>query len=137
MPSLITSEAVENWMRQILEAEVYELNTQRGYGETGVDVLASRDNEELFIEGTGFKSSPPARANDFYEIILRAVSRLDSGATKCIIALPARFGTGLAARARHYGTAWRRIGSAFPELHIWLVDTDANSITKRHWNEWP
>ena len=136
MPSLVTSTVTENCVREFLSAAGYQLSPPRRHGETGVDIQASRGTEELFIEVIGFKSSPPARAKDFYEIFFRAVSRLDRGATKCVIVLPARFGVGLPARAIQHGTAWRRIGQAFPELCIWLVDTEACSITKRQWNEW-
>ena len=83
-----------------------------------------------------FKTSPPARAKDFYEAFFRAISRLEHEATKCIIALPARFGTGLPQRAKAIGRAWRRIGKAFPELEIWLVDTAASTIKRTTWVGW-
>jgi hypothetical protein len=136
VPALFTSAVTEDCLRELLSAAGYQLSPPRGHGETGVDIKASRGAEELFIEVIGFKSSPPARAKDFYEIFFRAVSRLDHGATKCIIALPARFGAGLPARAKQHGSAWKRIGLAFPELYIWLVNTEARSITEREWNEW-
>jgi hypothetical protein len=136
VPALITSAATEECLRQILCADGYTLSTLRANGETGVDIQASRGTEDLFIEVIGFKSSPPARAKDFFEIFFRAVSRLDHGATKCVIALPVRFGAGLPARAKQYGSAWRRIGDAFPELRIWLVDTEARTIAERNWNDW-
>lgn len=37
---------------------------------------------------------------------------------------------------KHYDVAWARIGDAFPELQIWLVDVDEPSYTKTTWNEW-
>ncbi|MFZ2855108.1 MAG: hypothetical protein WAZ34_13485, partial [Rhodocyclaceae bacterium] len=114
MPALVTSAATESCLRELLSAAGYELSPLRRHGETGVDIRASRGTEDLFIEVIAFKSSPPARAKDFYEIFFRAVSRLDHGATKCVIALPVRFGAGLPARAKQYGSAWKRIGQAFP-----------------------
>ena len=136
MPALVTSAETENCLRKLLLNDGFQLSPPRGHGETGVDIKASRGKEKLFIEVIGFKSSAPARAKDFYEIFFRAVSRLDHEATKCVIALPARFGNGLPARAMQHGSAWKRIGKAFPELHIWLVDIEAPSITKSKWNEW-
>jgi len=137
VPALVTGTETENCLRELLSADGYQLSPPRKHGETGVDIQASRDSEVLFIEVIGFKSSPPARAKDFYEIFFRAISRIDDGATKCIIALPARFERGLPTRARQYGSAWQRIGQTFPELRIWLVDTDARSIKESEWNEYP
>jgi hypothetical protein len=136
MPSLVTSTVKEDCVRQHLSTAGYKLSAPRHHGETGVDVRASRGREEIFIEVIGFKASPPARAKDFYEVFFRAISRLDLSAKKCVIALPERFGKGLPARARHHSIAWKRIGDAFPELNIWLVDTNAISITKSRWNDW-
>lgn len=136
MPALVTSTETENCLREILTADNFQLSPPRGNGETGVDIRASRGTEELFIEVIGFKSSGPARAKDFYEIFFRAVSRLDLGATKCVIALPSRFGEGLPARAKQYGNAWLRIGQAFPELYIWLVNIESRSVDESKWNKW-
>lgn len=136
MPAHVTSAATEQCLRDRLVADGYKLSEVRRHGETGVDVRATRDKEDLYIEVIGFKSSPPARAKDFFEIFFRAVSRLDQGATKCIIALPVRFGVGLPSRAKQYGSAWRRIGDAFPELRIWLVDIEHGSVVETHWNDW-
>ena len=40
-----------------------------------------------YIEVIAYKSSGPARAKDFYEAFFRAISRLDDGATECVIAI--------------------------------------------------
>jgi hypothetical protein len=69
-------------------------------------------------------------------VFFRAVSRLQLDATACVIALPSRFGMGLPQRAKAIGIAWRRIGKAFPELKIWLVDTSARSIQRTEWDSW-
>ena|SRR5436309_4323087 len=122
MPALVTSASVEECLRRCLVSKGYTLNRVRGHGETGVDVEARRGAEILAVEVIGYKSSGPARAKDFYEAFFRAVSRLDDGATQCVIALPFRFGVGLPARAKQHSVAWERIGAAFPELQIWLVD---------------
>ena len=136
MPALITSREVENVLRERLSGQGYDLSADRSLGETGTDIIASRGNEKIHIEAIAFKSSPPARAKDFYEIFFRAVSRIGLGATRCVIALPARFGMGLHQRASAIGIAWRRIGIAFPELEIWLVDTAEHSYRETAWNSW-
>ncbi|MBV9550797.1 MAG: hypothetical protein JO256_14095 [Alphaproteobacteria bacterium] len=136
MPALVTSEEVEKVVRETLRSEGYELSAARKFGETGTDIIATRGKESLHIECIAFKSSPPARAKDFYEIFFRATSRLSVGATLCVIALPARFGIGLHQRALASGEAWRRIGVAFSELEIWLVSTAERTIKRTSWIAW-
>jgi hypothetical protein len=122
MPAIVTTAAVEECLRKRLALQGYTLNRVRTNGQTGVDIDARRDSEILAIEVIGYKTSAPARAKDFYEAFFRAVSRLNDGATKCILALPSRFAVGLPARARQHSVAWDRIGKTFPELQIWLID---------------
>jgi len=136
VPSLITSSETERSLRQRLATEGYELSPERAHGQTAVDICARRGKEILCIEVIAFKSSPPARAKDFYESFFRAISRLDTGATRCVIALPSRFAAGLPARARQHGRAWARIGEAFPELEIWLVDTETGTYAVSKWSDW-
>ena len=136
MPSLVTSAAVEECLRTRLSQEGYELSKIRSYGETGVDIEARKSTDVLAIEVIGFKSSPPARAKDFFESFFRAVSRLNDGATRCVIAVPVRFSQGLPARASQYRVAWQRIAKTFPELEIWLVDTENKTYTPSRWGEW-
>jgi hypothetical protein len=136
MPALITSKQVEAVIREVLAQEGYTTSAERGIGETGTDIVAERGGEVLHIEAIAFKTSPPARAKDFYEAFFRAVSRLEHKATGCVIALPSRFGIGLPQRAQAIGLAWRRLGNAFPELEIWLVNAGEGSIQKTSWNSW-
>lgn len=136
MPSVIANAAVEACLREVLAREGFALNRQRAFGETGVDVVATRGDEKIFIEVTGFKSSGPARSKDFYESFFRAVSRLREGPGKLAIALPSRAELGLPARAGQYGEAWHRIGRAFPELEIWLVDVEKRTYRRTAWNDW-
>jgi hypothetical protein len=137
MAQLVSSDDVERSLRACLEAEGYKLSLPRKNGETGVDLIAERENEKHFIEVIGFTEFPPARSKDFYEVFFRAVSRLDDGAKSLVIALPGRFGEGLTKRASHYGEAWRRIGSTFPELEIWLVNCGRPySYERTSWNRW-
>ena len=136
MAALVSAKAVETVLRDTLAREGYAISRERGYGETGTDIIAHRGDENLHIEAIAFKESPPARAKDFYEVFFRAVSRLQNEATSCVIALPSRFGMGLSQRAKAIGPAWCRIGKSFPELKIWLVDTGEGSIKYTDWNSW-
>ena len=136
MASSVSNEDTEVCLRELLRKEGYALSRRRVHGETGVDVLATKDGEESHIEVIGYKSSPPARAKDFYESFFRAVSRLNDGATHCVIALPAQFGRGLHTRAAQHREAWKRIGHAFPELEIWLVDVENTKYQGTAWARW-
>jgi hypothetical protein len=136
MPSIIPCTVTEEALRDALTREGYLLSRVLGNGETGVDILATKGTKSIHIEVIGFKSSPPARSRDFFQTFFRAVSRIKDGATRCVVALPARWEAGLPARARQYAVAWERLGIAFPELEIWLVDHEARSYTRTTWNEW-
>src|SRR6266568_8398592 len=136
MPSLIKGSATEKTLRSLLMKEGFRLNKIRFDGETGVDILATKGKRDVHIEVIGFKSSPPARSRDFMQCFFRAVSRIEDGASRCVIALPSRWQNGLPQRAKQYGSAWRRIGRAFPELEIWLVDTGTGSYSETKWNDW-
>ena len=136
MPAIVSSKDVEATLRTGLAREGYKTSAERGYGETGTDIVAERGKEVIHIEAISFKQSPPARAKDFYEAFFRAISRIQLDATVCVIALPSRFGMGLPQRAKAIGKAWERIGQAFPELEIWLVDTTEGTINRTKWNNW-
>ncbi len=136
MAQLIPSDEIERCLRLCLSAEGYRLSPPRRNGETGADLIATKGDDEHFIEVIGFREFPPARSKDFYEVFFRAVSRLVDGAKKLVIALPRRFAQGLPTRASHYGEAWRRMGTAFPELEIWLVNCDPPSYQRTSWNHW-
>ncbi|MGD0190452.1 MAG: hypothetical protein ABSD74_06910 [Rhizomicrobium sp.] len=136
MAALFSGKDVERVLRAVLTREGYEISRERAHGEIGTDIIARRGNECLHIEAIAFKQSRPARAKDFYESFFRAVSRLQNGASLCVVALPSRFGMGLPQRAKAIGPAWRRIGDSFPELKIWLVDTDEGSVKCTDWNSW-
>ena len=130
------SAQVERALRRRLTDEGYKLSQPLGSGDTGADIIARRGDEAAYIEVIGFDISPPRRSKDFYESFFRAVSRLSDGATSVVIALPSRFARGLKQRASHYGIAWERISEAFPELSIWLVDTEGEMYQRRSWGEW-
>lgn len=133
----IANKLTEDLLRKKLSEQGYALNPALKHGETGVDIIAERGSERLFIEVIGFKDRGPSRAKDFFEAFFRAISRIDDGAENLIIALPKRFKNGLPQRASHYGKAWKRLGDAFPELEIWLVDVEnEGSYKKTKWNDW-
>ncbi len=137
MPALVSNAQVEQCLREILESDGYRLSSLRAHGETGVDIVAvSRDGERLHIETVGYKAKGPTRAKDFFEGFFRAVSRLNDGARHCVLALSHRSAVGLPARAKQHKIAWRRIADAFPELEIWLVDTDKRTYRRTTWREW-
>jgi hypothetical protein len=136
MPALVSSKEIESVLRQRLSEAGYALSRAKNVGETGTDIIAKKEDENLHIETIAFKSSPPARSKDFYEVFFRAISRLPRGATLCVIALPDRFGDGLHQRASTIGTGWLRIGLSFPELEVWLVDTKNRTYKSTAWNSW-
>ncbi len=129
---------MDSVLREVLPEQGYKVkNPPRKKGETGADIIAEKDGVTVAIECIGFQDVPPLRSKQFFEIFFRAVSRLKDGAQRCVMALPARFGRGLSMRARHYGEAWKRIGEAFPELEIWLVDVRKKDYKVHKWNDWP
>lgn len=136
MPAIISNKDAESCLRKILEAEGYELTSHRTYGETGVDIIAKRGRKSFYIEVIGYKSSGPARAKDFFQAFFRAISRIKDGAKNCVIAMPIQAERGLNRRAHQYGESWTRIGEAFPELQIWLVNVGSCSYKKTPWNCW-
>ena len=136
MPSIVKNIEVEDILRDLLKNEGCSLSSRRGYGETGVDIIAMKEGQTWHIECIGYKSSGSARAKDFYESFFRIVSRLNDGAQHLVIALAKRAETGLPARVNQHKVAWKRIALAFPELEIWLVDTDNRSYSRTTWAEW-
>ena len=134
--AIISNEDTESCLRKILREEGYELTPLRACGEMGVDIVAKRGRKSFYIEVIGYKSSGPARARDFFQAFFRAVSRIKDGAKNCAIAMPSRAKRGLNQRARQYGESWTRIGEAFPELEIWLVDVENRTYERSTWNYW-
>ncbi len=137
MPSIIKNKDIENTLRNLLLKEGYKFNKEKKSGELGTDIIAEKDDEKLNIEVIGYKEPGPARAKDFYEVFFRTISRLNNKTcTKVVMAIPKKFRNGLPRRANHYRVAWRRIGEAFPELEIWLVDIKNKEYHKTNWNYW-
>lgn len=136
MPPVVKNKETEDCLRELLRAEHYTLNRRRRHGEMGVDIYALRDDESIHIEVIGYKKSGPARAKDFFQAFFQAVSRLNDGAVRCVMAMPHHFETGLPRRVKQHRKAWIRIGEAFPELEIWLINIEEKSYVKYSWTDW-
>jgi hypothetical protein len=136
MRAPVPNQEVENCLREILAAQGYSLSRQRTHGQTGVDIVATRGDEIIYVEAIGYKSAGPARAKDFYEAFFRTVSRLNDDAPRCVVAMSHLAEVGLPARAKQHRVAWLRIADAFPELEIWLVDVGERQCKRTSWREW-
>jgi hypothetical protein len=140
----IKNEVAEQALRTILTSDSSWrlLNRARGNGETGVDIVAQRENTMYLIEVIGYKSAGPSRSKDFYEVFWRAISRLqvvqewletyDASDYRIVIALPSFFLRGMAQRQAQYEEGWRRIGEAFPELEIWYISE--SELQRQQWS---
>ena len=136
MKNPVATGTVESVPRDCLAAEGFVLSPPRANGQTGVDILAKKGGESWHVEVIGYKKAGPSRAKDFYEAFFRATSRLNDGAKHCVIALASEARVGLPARARQHAEAWKRLGRAFPELEIWLVDVSDRKYSRHNWLEW-
>jgi Holliday junction resolvase-like predicted endonuclease len=132
---MITNSNAENSLREILKAEGYSLTPHRTNGENGVDIIAEKQNNKIFIEVIGYKKTGAARSKDFCEVFFRAISRLKDGAEKLVIALPMEFKVGIKQRTDKQEVSWSRIGDAFPELNVWFIDTTNNKLDTYSWNQ--
>jgi hypothetical protein len=132
-----TNKDTEFSIREILKSEGYILNNPRQIGELGIDIIATKGKELLYIDVIGYKKSGPARARDFFESFFRIVSRIDNTDKKYIIALPKEWRKGLISRAqKYYRVAWERLAQVFPEISIWLIDIEKKNIEKTKFCFW-
>ena len=132
----VRNEVVERCLRGLLEHEGYRLNHPLENGAHGADIEARGHDGTWHIEVIGYKRRGFQRSWDFNTAFFGAVARLDEGAVHCVMALPHKFRRGLPTRARLHHMAWHRIGEAFPELEIWLVDTENGRYKRTSWKEW-
>jgi Holliday junction resolvase-like predicted endonuclease len=131
---LVNSEAVEKIVRSYLKGKGFSLSKQKKQGQTGADIVAMKGKQTRFIEVIGFQSAPPTRSREFYEAFFRAISRDQNRAQDTlIIALPIRFRNGMRRRKQQYPVAWGKLGEAFPNLKLWYVDVDHNSVEEYPW----
>jgi hypothetical protein len=135
-PVPVANAEVERCLRDCLEADGFTLSRARTHGERGVDILARKGEDEYHIEVIGYKAAPPMRAKDFFGAFFQAVSRLDQGATHCVIAQASSAKVGMPERAGQKRTAWLRIAEAFPELELWFVDTADRTYERTTWRQW-
>lgn len=132
----IANEAVVDALRLRLEKQGYKLSPKRPFGAQGADIIAEKSGEKIIAEVIGYKSSGPARRSDFAVAFWVTIGRVDEyPGAKVIIALPSQFGRGLGARLDSRRGAWQRIGSAFPELEVWLVDVLDQSYERHTWTQ--
>lgn len=137
MPSKIKNADIEMILRGLLEEEGYQLSSFKFHGETGEDIIASKEDElPICIEVIGYKSNGSTRSRDFYEAFFRAISRLKENPVKIVIAMSSLAKEGLPRRVCQYEIAWQRIGISFPELELWLIDTENFTYQRTLWNDW-
>ena len=134
--STINSE-IENVLRDLLKDEGYKLNKKTGLEKLGPDIKASMDDKDWYIEIIKDQQPGMDRIQDFYQAFFQALSRLNNkGCKHIVIAMPQDMRKILPVRARIYKVAWKRIAQAFPELEIWLVDTENKKYQKTCWMHW-
>jgi hypothetical protein len=126
----MTNKETTTLIREILSREKFTLSEeQKQNGQTGVDIIATKNGESFYIEVIGYKERPPARSKDFYESIFRSLSRLDQGAKHCIVALPNKFTKGMSQRINNGKEFYKRLFEEFHELEFWFISEDGG-ITK-------
>lgn len=130
----VANEAVVDALRVGLQKQGYKVSPRRPFGAHGADVVAEKDGEKVVAEVIGYKASGPARRSDFAVAFWVAIGRVDDYPdAKVVIALPSQFERGLGARLDSRRGAWERIGKAFPELEIWLVDVLGQDYKRCPW----
>jgi len=135
MAKLVEAEAVEQVIRRYLEGKGYALSPRKKRGQTGADIIARYDKSTLFVEVIGFQSKPPTRSREFYEAFFRVISR-DRGNPDdiLIVGLPMRFKDGMRQRKQQYPVAWEKLGKAFPNIRLWYVDTEQDTLEEYFWS---
>jgi hypothetical protein len=134
---MITNTEIEDCLRGLLKEEGYQLSSRKGLYLLGPDIKATRDEEVFYIEVTGFEELGIERVKDFCQAFFQALSRLNNSDCKhIVIAVPEAMRKTLPIRARIYKIAWERIADSFPELEIWLVDTENKSYERTSWRYW-
>lgn len=132
-----TNTEIENYLRELLAKEGYKLRNKSGIFKLGPDIKATKDDENWYIEVVGSEETGLERVKDFYEAFFKSLSRLNNKDCKhCVIAMPESLRKFLYIRARIYKVAWERIAKVFPELEIWIVDTENKKYQKTSWSYW-
>ena len=137
MTTSATNSGIEGVLRDLLKDEGYKLNKKTGLEKLGPDIKASMDDKDWYIEIIKNQESGIERIQDFYQAFFQALSRLNNkGCKHIVIAMPQSMRKILPVRAKIYKIAWKRIAEAFPELEIWLVDTETKKYQKTSWLYW-
>lgn len=135
MPELVTAAEVEEVIRKHLGELECKMSSVKKWGETGADIIATRDESTWYIEVIGFHSNKSARSRKFYEAFFRVISRDRSNPNdSLIIGLPMRFKDGMRQRKQQYPVAWEKLGKAFPNLRLWYVDTEQDTLEEYSWS---
>jgi hypothetical protein len=133
----IKKSEIEDTLRNLLEYEGYKLNKKTGLEKLGSDIKASMDDKDWYIEIIQNQESGVERIQNFFQAFFQALSRLNNkGCKHIVIAMPQNMRKILPVRAKIYKVAWKRIAKAFPELEIWLVDTETKKYQKTSWIYW-
>jgi hypothetical protein len=126
---------VEQVVRRYLEDRGSHLSSPKKSGETGPDIVAKSGKSTWFVEVIGFQEKPWIRSREFYEAFFRIISRDRGNPTdSLVLALPKRFKAGMRQRTKQYPVAWEKLGKAFPNLSIWYVDTQQDTLEKYSWS---
>jgi hypothetical protein len=136
MPKLVEANDVEQVVRRYLGSKGCILSPHKEHGQTGVDIVARHGKSTWFVEVIGFQSHPPIRSREFYEAFFRVISRdRDNPDHILVLALPKRFKNGMSQRKQQYPVAWGKLGGAFPNLRLWYVDTEHNTVEEYLWSD--
>jgi len=135
MPKLVEAKDVELVIRRYLEMRGCTLSPRKGRGQTGADITAKCGKVTWFVEVIGFQSHPPTRSREFYEAFFRVISR-DRGNPDdvLVIGLPKRFKDGMKQRKEQYPVSWEKLGKAFPNLRLWYVDVERDTLEECSWS---
>ena len=135
MPELVTAGEVEEVIRKHLGELECKMSSVKKWGETGADIIATRDESTWYIEVIGFHSNTSVRSRKFYEAFFRVISRDRNNPNDfLIIGLPMRFKDGMRQRKQQYSVAWEKLGKAFPNLRLWYVDTEQDTLEEYFWS---
>ena len=135
MAKLVEARDVEQVIRRYLEEKGCTLSPPKKCGQTGADITARRGRSTWFVEVIGVQSHPPTRSREFYEAFFGLISRdTDNPDDVLIFGLPKRFKEGMMQRKEQYPVAWEKLGKAFPNLKLWYVDTQQDTVEEYPWS---
>lgn len=116
-----------------LDAQGYKMNHHKEHV-VGIlpDIIAEKDNQVLYVEVAGYKSSARAASRDFYEVFFRAFAQLEQiDSDNIIIALPIQYLQNMKKRIESMKNGWVRLCIGFPEISVYFVDLKNDKIYKK------